>query len=686
LRTGKRIASLFSLFFAFALTHAQADSGSSPSLQAPNEALGENELGIVNLSDQDLSPELRDCIKKKTLGECLQKSLQAHSPKLLADDVDQDMVGLWRSFLQSQLTPGSSLLSTQPAGIYFGLNLNGTVIDMDEIASDPNKIATDQKLGNRALWVKHDLELLPQVGAGFNAQHFPAVLENATSYFGGAVTASAVLRITKRHPMDDFYNKNFWGYLHQDLHLAGQALPMYLKVLGPGQDLLPGEGIEIERYGSIALGVGPAANVTGFPSAINTIGAGVFVSAQFVVTVERGHFRTTMEVQTDGTLHVTLNRINQDSEKLETELSAGAGLGPLSYVLSLIRLETGVTHTTENLLDLVFDPKYPEAQKALSQAYFGFFTDAQKLAASADSSYKGVRSLARTSLSETAHEKDFQFFFYDKGSTESETTASTSTPAAQMGAPEPASDESDIMDNMTDHRSTTDSNRSVDITLDTDLKNPDPKTNRSMSLKYKFASNDAKPDEVISFLKLAQTFASADSQPEINRWLEKIQTDSSGEKRGHFEAYFYAGLDPKDVSDLMQNPDQKVSAWTVSWARSLGFPNPEAWASMTEKEQKSAAKKIQGGKAHLKAYQKFVQAIRQAAADQTELKQSQHFVKEIRGIDFDLYPVLALIQPEDRSNLSTMERLTLGENPASEDAFQYSAIGDNYTFPKRTEY
>jgi hypothetical protein len=476
--------------------------------------------------------------------------------------------------------------------------------------------------------------------------------------------------------MDKFYSKNFSDYARQQIQVVDQVLPMYLDVLGSsnGGTLLPGEGLEFERYGSVSLGLGPGLSLLGGSFFVHPSDIGIFANAQALLTIVRGHFRTTMEVQENGLLHVTLERINQDSETLEAEVDAGITSGAISYAKSLMRLEASVIHTRDTLLDLVFDPNIPQAKKALYEAYAGIFNDAQTLAASADTNYQGVRSLARpTELGETTHERDLQFFTYDRGSSTAQITA--------------AGDDDLAIDEMNEHRNTIFSQQSIDISIDTDLSNSDPETNRSMSLKFKFTSGNATPEEVTSFINIAQTFASPEQQSEVSKWSSR----SMKGKQGRFEGYFYVGFDPKDLSDLFKNPDQKIAASSVSWARSLGIPNPENWATLSEAEQDAVVSTIPDAPKHLKAFRKLTDAIQKAVVDQSQGTgksdaRTGHFISTIRGVDFDLYPIGAIAQNEDRNHQLTLERFTLGGNPATQETFQYSAIGSDYVFPKKTVY
>lgn len=378
-----------------------------------------------------------------------------------------------------------------------------------------------------------------------------------------------------------------------------------------------------------------------------------------------------MEAQEDGLLHLSLEHINQDSEKLEAEISAGAVLGPVSFVQNLVRVESGVIHTKEKIIDMVIDPKYPAALLALHNAYLGFFGPAQKLSADADSNYQGIRDLGHSIMTETAHERDLQLLTYDRGSQTAE-SLSDNDQGEQV-----------TTDAMDEHRKTLRSEKHLDILVRTDEHNSIPGTGQSMSVKYRFTTHNAKPDELRQFLQLAKILAPETQKTEIAEWTNTLNTDHPNQKRGELQGYFYLAFDPTAVGSLLESAEpQTNSQLIVNWAKVMSLPNPENWATMTADEQDQAAAGFPDGAKHLQQLRKFSKALLAAIGKKDSVGQARVFTQTVRGVDYDLYPIAALALPVDPAHLLALERITLKKNNKT-DTLEFTSLGETYQFPPK---
>lgn len=255
-----------SLLILLLLTSASALADAEPS---DGKSVPDDSIGIINLTDQDVSPELRKCLKNHQLGECLQKQIGSNPDKYKSftdqvhNQIDDEVTNEWRGFMYNAINPSANVWNKGQLGISYSVPVGGDRIDMDDIAMDPNKLSTEKKLNSAGVWVKHEFEIFPQVGYGFGPGQSGG--PNVPGYFGGMISVTGILRITKHHPMDTIYNKDFWGYARQDTEIVKQAFPMYFEIGSHfnGQDLLPGEGIELERYGTVSLGLGPNISLIG---------------------------------------------------------------------------------------------------------------------------------------------------------------------------------------------------------------------------------------------------------------------------------------------------------------------------------------------------------------------------------------------------------------------------------------
>jgi hypothetical protein len=333
---------------------------------------------------------------------------------------------------------------------------------------------------------------------------------------------------------------------------------------------------------------------------------------------------------------------------------------------------------------MVVDPKFPAATHALNQAYLGFFDPLQKLALQAATNYQGVRDIGHSTTVEKAHERDFQFFGFDRGSEVSESKIDTNTPDSS----------SDVTQNdMSKHRTTSKTQRDLDVRLQADDRSPDPMNHRTLSVRYKFHTENAKPSELRELLDVARTLAvgSAEGhQADISNWQNELDTDHPKDKRGDVQAYFYLALDPHVVSSLFDSTDpSKFTRFMTSWAQSLKLPNPSDWATMSVDEQDDAAQDIPGLDGHLRQLRKFLAAIAKTVKSNNALEQDRIFSKAIRGENFDLYPFAALAMVSDHAHLLGIERMTI--IPAlladkTPQTIEIDALGENYQFPAKALY
>jgi hypothetical protein len=469
---------------------------------------------------------------------------------------------------------------------------------------------------------------------------------------------------------------------------------MYFSIGGQldGEKMLPGEGVTFERFGAISIGIGPNISLLGVkPISIGDADMGIFASAGLTVNLVRGHFITDMEVQKSGTLRVKLENINQNSEALSATVAAGANFEVLTFIYSLMHAEDGIVNTRETVLDMVVDPKYPQAAHALKLAYLGFFDPLQKLAIQADQNYQGVRDLGHTSMVEKGHERDFQFLGFDKGSEVSESKINTDS-SVSAGASSDVSSEV-TQSEMSRHRNTTRTQRDLDIRLQADDRVPDPMNHRTLSVRYKFHTKSAEPEELQQFLDVAHTLnssGSADHSADLAQWQTELSTDHPTSRRGDLHVYFYLALDPTLVSSLFDSSDtSKFALFMTSWAQVLKLPNPEKWATMSPSQQDDAVEEDSDLQDHLSQLRKFLSALAKTLKSKDALEQDRIFSKAIRGENFDLYPFAALAEIADHSHMLAIERMTLVPTLTAEktpQTIEIDNMGGNYQFPAAAVY
>jgi hypothetical protein len=602
------------------------------------------DLGIYNLTDQDLSPALRSCLTKNPLGKCLAAQLKkgpVHVPSQNGDSSSEQLEQGWKDFLHSAIG-ASKIFDSYSPGFAFGFAYGMSRVDPEQVLMDPNMRATTTALGDQAVWVVHTLELAPGVNDGTLAAPLEANIPSK-SYYGGIFQAGGIVRLTKRHPLDQVYTKNFWGDLGEDKQIVEQSIPDYIKVPTEleGSGLLAGEGIQFEAFMLVEIGVGPTYNL-GVTPATPFLGAGLFGSAGFVGTVMRGHFNTKMEVQNDRTLRVTLERINQDSEKLDAQLNAGFIVGPFSIVKNLLNLEVGVTHTKETLFDMTFDPTYPEAAHALKEAYFGRFTEAQKLAA--DQSYKGVKEIAHSTMKETSADRDFSFLAWGKGSSESQSQIDTQFDRPDASNNEGADDKTSI-DEEDSHSSSFGKTMDLQIAMRNDSDPDHTGLGRSLSVKYNFKVSKASQNDVQQFIDIATLFGQAPSQaPEAGKPLQ---------------GYFFMDLDGENMNAILSHPDSQIA-----------------------QDFEDAASLMPGAQDHMKEIKTFAKALAKALKTSDPDSQDHLLMNSLRGKGFDLYAIGVLSLLANPSHTLALERVTFD----NANTLEFPAIGSLYSFPSRIEY
>jgi hypothetical protein len=618
----------------------QAADITSATIDTPKE-IG---LGIYNVSDQDLSPAVRDCLQRYTLANCLQKQFPQGNTS------SDPLSGGWKNFLHSTIG-NPEIFKAYSFAAAFGFTYGMTRLDPDQVLFDPNMNATDTQQGDQAVWVLHTLALAPGAYDGIETAPIGQP-DLSKSYYGGVFQLGGILRLKKRHPLDKIFTKNFWGTLGEDKEIVEQVLPAYLKVPTDftGGGLLPGEGMQFEAYMAIEIGIGPTYSL-GVTPAVPFLGAGVFGSAGLVATIVRGHFNTKMEVQKDQTLRVLLERINEDSEKLDTQINAGIVAGPFSFVKNILNLEVGVAHTKETLLDMTFDTKYAQASHALKEAYFGRFKEAQDLAAS--STYQGVMETAHSTLSEHTTDRSASFLLWSKGSSESRSSIDT-----QFNHPDPANDEkSDDKTNLDEedsHSSSKGKTADLQIAIRNDSLPSQPGLGRSLSVKYNFKASKPSQSEVQQFVDIAQIFGQAPiTAPEAGKAIE---------------GYFFLDLDVQNLESILTLPDSDIADKLE--AASLHMP---------------------GASNHMEEIKTFAQALTQALKTEDPSQEDHCLLSSLRGKNFDLYAIGALSLLADQTHSLAIERVTFTSSATDSsglgiETLEFPAVGSQYVFPSRIEF
>jgi hypothetical protein len=636
------------------LSAFQSPSGFASDLPSPTPDSGN--LTIYSVRDSSLKPSLSECLKKRGLGTCLKKEMPS-SP------VNLDSPGLspnWVDFLGAVI--GLKPKDLQQGEYLDSVGVNFTIdrLDPDEVLGDPNKVATDQKLGAPGIWVRHFMELVPPFG-----------YERGNSddmYAGGAFSLHGSIHIVRRHPMDQIYTKSLTGVTRSEIKILEQLAPTYLKVPFrlDGSGFLPGEGIEIEHFGAVELAGGAVATMIADPTSW-FVQLGIFGSAGPAVTLIRGHFRTLMEVQADNTIRVVLEKLSEDTEKLQTQIDVGVEFSIVTFVESLINLEVGITQEKKTVFDMNFDTHYEPAVHALKMAYLGKFAESLQLAAKADSNFQGVRLIQTSQIKENSSEKAIQIFNFNKSSELVHDQVSTQNAAEDDQIVESTVESSIAL------RNSSRSNRDLEITFDTTNGN-------SINLKYKLKSTQAKPDEIREFSDLARLLGPPSSQPEA---LTYVVPDQGKNK---LDGFFFMALDPQAFSSALGNSGANPN-WMNAWAKSLSLPQADHFSELSPADQETTASSVPGGKDHLRHFRNSVKALQKTLAAPNTDKESKAFVKSFQGEGTDLYPLAALASLSDRNHLFVLEQVKIqpqgSKSANTPDFMQFQEIGPQYVIPPK---
>ena len=545
-----------------------------------------------------------------------------------------------------------------------GANFTIDRLDPDEVLADPNKVATDQKLGGQGVWVRHFLEVVPPFG-----------YERGNSddlYAGGVFTLHGSLHIVRRHPMDQIYNTSMMGFTRSEIKILEQLAPTYLKIPYriEGSGFLPGEGMEIERFGAIEIATGSAMTMIADPTSW-FVQLGIYGSAGPTMTFARGHFRTLMEVQTDNTIRVVLEKLSENNEKLEAQIDVGVEFSIVTFVESLIDLETGITQAHKTIFDMNFDTHYEPAVHALKMAYLGRFTEALQLAAKADTNFQGVRLIQTSQVKENSSKSSLQVFTFNKSSELLHDQVSTQNTVDGDQIVESTVETSKAL------RNSSRSNRDLEISFENTNGN-------SVYLKYKLKSNEAKPDEIREFSDLARLLGPSSNQPEASSYAVPNQG------KNKLDGFFYLALDAQAFSSALGALDSGSSTnsnWMNAWAKSLSFPLGDHFSELSPADQETTASNVLGGADHLRHFRNFVKALQKTLAAPNTDKESKTFVKSFRGEGTDLYPLAALASVSDRSHTLVLEQVNVTPQGAKKantpDFMQFQEIGPQYVIPPK---
>jgi hypothetical protein len=644
------------LLLAYAsLSAIQSPSGFALDLPSPSPDSGN--LTIYDVRDSSLKPSLSECLKKRGLGTCLKKEMPSSPENPGSPGINPN----WVDFLGAVIGLKPSDLQKGEYLDAVGANFAIDRLDPDEVLGDPNKVATDQKLGGQGVWVRHFLEVVPPFG-----------YERGNSddlYAGGVFTLHGSLHIVRRHPMDQIYNTGMTGYTRSEIKVLEQLAPTYLKIPYrlEGSGFLPGEGMEIERFGAIEIATGSAMTMIADPTSW-FLQLGIYGSAGPTMTFARGHFRTLMEVQKDNTIRVVLEKLSENNEKLEAQIDVGVEFSIVTFVESLIDLETSITQAHKTIFDMNFDTHYEPAMHALKMAYLGRFAEALQLAAKADSNFQGVRLLQTSQIKENSSKSSLQIFTFNKSSELLHDQVSTQNVADGDQIVESTVETSKAF------RNSSRSNRELEISFENT-------TGNSIHLKYKLKSSQAKPDEIREFSDLARLLGPSSNQPEASSYAVPDQG------KNKLDGFFYLALDAQAFSSALGSFTNTNSIWMNAWAKSLSFPMGDHFSELSLADQETTASSVLGGADHLRHFRNFVKALQKTLAAPNVDKESKTFVKSFRGEGTDLYPLAALASVSDRSHALVLEQVNITAQGAKKantpDFMQFQEIGPQYVIPPK---
>ena len=640
---------------------ADSSSNSASSSSSPNSG-DDSDLSIYMVRDESLKPSLSACLKDHGLGVCLQPEMKKEMgpPPSNPEKTNSGLDPSWQDFPKKIIgIPDEEINAGHlfgSVGASFGINR----LDNDEIVGDPNKLATDQKLGTPAVWTRTLIELVPQIG-----------YERAfgkDEYGGGIFSLHGVLRIVHRNPMDQIYTNSFSGATRSEIKILEQLVPTFIKLPKSldGSGMLPGESIEIERYDEIELAAGPAATLIADPLSWY-VQAGIFGMVGPVMNIVRGHFRTIMEVQADQTIRVELEKIGEETEKLSAQVDVGIKFSPFTLMNSLVNMEEAFTQTHKTIFDLSFDTTQAPAAHALKMAYLGKFSEALSLASTADTHYQGVRLLQTTKSKDHTQSSDVQVFFFNKASSmthsDVDTTVNDGTDSIEHAT----------VESSTSQRSSLRSRRDLELTFQNS-------NGSSLNLKYKLKSAAPKPEEIAEFVDLAHALGPQNQ-------FSPLEVPTIGKTK--LDGYFYLSLDAQAFASALSAANGDEANLTTAWAKILKLPNPETWASLSKADQDQMAASIPGAKDHLHHLRNFLKALKKTLQNDDADKQAKVFVKSFRGEGTDLYPLAALATLSDKGHVTTLERYSLRrlEQPSEEPVVvQFENIGSDYVFPAQLLY
>lgn len=581
-----------------------------------------------------------------------------------ANDLREDF---WERRLRFNLP-----ITSAPLRMLIGLRAGGARIPESDVRLDPEKRATDSALGGNAIWVKHQIEIRPELNKNYVAFDLLGIRENwaRSSAILPGINQQQVVELVRRHPLDREYSENFWSYARRDLSIAKKSLPLYftLPISTTASDrLLPGESLSMERFVRLNLFVGPRINLLGSPAA-EAVRSGLYVAFGARFSRIEGHFRTEIDMLRGERMRVTLSQLKSRGRGFTAALSAQAKalFFGLNAVIFRYTAESTISH--EKLLDLHFTLTEPhfEARRALHAAIAGDFAPAMQLAEQAeDGDDTGVRRYSSAEMNQQSETRSTFFLTWLKDSAFTESTENAQFFPEDEGA---SSDEKTLSTRhhalkVSRSRQFGSQTKRFKAMLLTDLEARDLKRRRSFLAEFEFRDRHTNRAEMLELLRAARTLApNPEKAREIQQWIDGVQ-----KRNGPTQASFYIDFDPDALRTfVLSAPDEadgnsRRGRFFQAWAEVLDLDSPEAWGRATDAEREQYIRENDSLKRLYQNARHVADALDAASRIEAPEEQSREFMKRLRRARMDLYPFVAMAKLCGTQDVFSEFRLSHGK-------------------------
>jgi hypothetical protein len=615
----------------------------------------------------EMSAKLKACLDEK-------KQLELCDPREL-DGTKKPRGGLWRKRAQENVNHAwehakidglkgglhvNIPINAHPSWyVEIGTRIRGAILPKSEILIDPVRAKEQESLeaaGRKGVWLQHSFELAPRIKAGLHPKKlFGVSLRDFLSSVIPEYHWNAYM--VRWHELGDLTPegpkpkglKNIIGvYKKIGIETPAKYRNAISVYSAPAEslerDFLPGETIELERFGDLTVAVGPVGQAT-LLSALSPLTLGGALGFGWSFSKDFAYYRCGIEMLGGTQLEVDFQKLSGARHGPFAVLGPWLELSFLHVGYPLALADFSWMKLEDHTRQFIVDTSKPGVSEAIADAYRKGHPEALlELArlAEAEGGDTGVRLALEDERISHGRGKSLGFPFLGEASS----TVHTDLTRTRLEAGGQAMKVRAVIDESERNRIGPRSGKSLRIAVRSDPVNPEAHSIRASLL---FDTTKPLPDERLELYQLAHALVPPGDAENQARIREELERARDGQARGKLHANIHVELDAIAMTAMLGpgRDTEFIDRWLDAYAP--GLERPLGWESMGYAERYGWINSVAAqGDAKMRVHLVNAGKFLESAAEAKELahkpiKLAEHLLNKVRGIG-DLYPLSAMLR------------------------------------------